>query len=265
MLPQILPPVDGEIASQVRKELGRRGVQFLTGARLTEVVEKDGALCARVEIAGESREIASELVLVAVGRKPRTGGLGLEAAGIAAERGRICVDANFQTNIDGIYAVGDCNGQIMLAHAASAQAVAAVEHALGHKSAYFSDIIPACIYTDPEVASVGMTEEQTRARGLKFKVGTFPLAGNGKAVIESGGTGMMKIICGDKYGEILGVHIFGPRATDLIAEAALAIRLEATVDELISTIHAHPTVSEAMAEAALAVSGRAIHWPPRKR
>jgi dihydrolipoamide dehydrogenase len=265
MLPEILPPVDGEIAAQVRKELSRKGVKFLTGARLTEVTGKAGALSAKVEVAGEVREIVSELVLVAVGRRPRTAGLGLEAAGIIAERGKISVDANFQTNVSGIYAVGDCNGQIMLAHAASAQAVAAVEHALGHKAAYFGDIIPACIYTDPEVASVGLTEEQARARGLQYKVGTFPLAGNGKALIESGGTGTVKIICGDKYGEILGVHIFGPRATDLIAEAALAIRLEATVDELISTIHAHPTVSEAMAEAALAVSGHAIHWPPPKR
>jgi dihydrolipoamide dehydrogenase len=265
MLPEILPPVDSEIAAQVRQELGRRGVKFLTEARLTAVVEKDGALCANIEAGGQSREIVSELVLVAVGRRPRTGALGLEAAGIAAERGKISVDAHFQTNVNGFYAVGDCNGQIMLAHAASAQAVVAVEHALGHTSAYFGDIIPACIYTQPEVASVGLTEEQARARGIAHKIGNFSLAGNGKAVIESGGTGMVKMICGEKYGEILGVHIFGPRATDLIAEAALAIRLEATVDELISTIHAHPTVSEAMAEAALAVSGHAIHWPPRKR
>lgn len=265
MLPEILPPVDGEIAVQVRKELARRGVRFLTGARLTAVAEKTGGLCAKVEVDGVCREIDSELVLVAVGRRPRTADLGLAAAGVAAEQGKITVDAHFRTNVSGIYAVGDCNGQIMLAHAASAQAIAAVEHALGHESSYFGATIPACIYTDPEVASVGLTGEQARARGLKVKVGIFPLAGNGKALIESGGTGMVKIICGEKYGEILGVHIFGPRATDLIAEAALAIRLEATVDELVSTIHAHPTVSEAMAEAALAANGHAIHWPPPKR
>ncbi len=265
MLPQILPPVDGEIAALVRAHLAKQGIKFLTGARLDEVKQAANGLTAIVAAGDQSEEITAEKILIAVGRRPRTAGLGLEAAGVALERGRVTVDANFATNIPGVYAIGDVNGLIMLAHAASAQGIAAVEHALGHRAAYHGHTIPACIYTSPEVAGVGLTEETAKARGLAYHTGIFPLAGNGKALIESGGTGQVKIIAGAKHGEILGVHIFGPRATDLIAEAALALRLEATVDELITTIHAHPTVSEAIGEAALAVTGAAIHWPPARK
>jgi len=265
MLPQILPPVDGEIAALVRGHLAKQGIKFLTGAKLGAVRQAAGGLAAVVTAGDNSEEIAAEKVLIAVGRRPRTAGLGLENAGVALERGRVKTEARFMTNIPGVYAVGDLNGQTMLAHAASAQGTAAVEHALGHRSAYHGHTIPACIYTSPEVAGVGLTEEAAKAQGLAFSTGIFPLAGNGKALIESGGTGQIKIITGAKHGEILGVHIFGPRATDLIAEAALALRLEATVDELITTIHAHPTVSEAVGEAALAVAGAAIHWPPARK
>lgn len=265
MLPEILPPLDGEIAALVRGHYAKQGVRFLTGARLTEVRKTSAGLAAVVAAGDKTEDIPAQYVLVAVGRKPSSAGLGLEAAGIATERGRIKVDASFATNIAGVYAVGDVNGLTMLAHAASAQGIAAVEHALGHKSAYHANTIPACIYTSPEVAGVGLTEEQAKAQGLAYTTGVFPLAGNGKALIESGGTGLVKIIAGARHGEILGVHIFGPRATDLIAEAALALRLEATVDELVTTIHAHPTVSEAVGEAALAVAGAAIHWPPARK
>lgn len=265
MLPEILPPVDGEIAALVRGELAKLGVRFLTGARLQEIRSAAGGLAAVVNTGDAPQEITAQYVLVAVGRAPRIDGLGLEAAGIAVERGRIKVDDRFRTTIPGVYAIGDCNGQIMLAHAASAQGIAAVEHALGHSGNYLGHIIPACIYTSPEVAGVGLTEEAARSQGLEYKTGVFPLAGNGKALIESGGIGQVKIISGARHGEILGVHIFGPRATDLIGEAALAIRLEATVDELVTTIHAHPTVSEAIGEAALAVTDAAIHWPPSRR
>jgi len=262
MLPEILPPIDVEIAVQVRQELTKHGVKFLTGARLTEVAQQNNGLSAQVIIDGNTQNILGEVVLVAVGRRPCSTGIGLETVGIATERGKIKVDGHFMTNVPGIYAVGDCNGVLMLAHAASAQGAAAVEHALGHEAYYAANTVPSCIYTSPEVGGVGLTEEQVKAKGLAYNVGRFPLAGNGKAMIECGGTGMVKIIAGAKYGEILGVHIFGPRATDMIAEAALAIRLEATVDELISTIHAHPKVSEAVGEAAMAVTGNAIHWPP---
>jgi dihydrolipoamide dehydrogenase len=265
ILPHILPGIDGEIAQEVRKEISRNGVTVLTAARLLEVKERGSQLVITVEADGQQKDITAEFVLVSVGRRPRTGGMGLEAVGVRMDRGRIIVDNNFVTNIPGMYAVGDCSSAVMLAHVSSAQGVAAVEHALGHTSAYYGHIIPACIYISPEVACVGLTEEQARAQGLAYKTGVFQLAGNGKAIIESNGTGMIKIVAGAVHGEILGVHIFGPRATDIITEAALAMRLEATVDELISTIHAHPTVGEAMVEAALAVEGNAIHWPPEKK
>jgi dihydrolipoamide dehydrogenase len=265
MLPQILPGIDGEIAQQVRNDIVGKGVNVLTGAKLTKVAGKAPALSVTFEADGQAKTISTEAVLVAVGRRPRTQGMGLEEAGIAMERGRIIVDEHFATNIPGIYAIGDCSSPIMLAHVASAQGIAAVEDALGHPAAHYGHIVPACIYTHPEVAAVGLTEEQAKAQGIAYKKGVFQLAANGKSLIESGGTGMIKVIAGAQHGEILGVHIFGPRATDLITEGALAMRLEATVDELVSTIHAHPTVGEAMAEAALAVDGIAIHWPPAKK
>ncbi|MES9905622.1 MAG: dihydrolipoyl dehydrogenase [Sedimenticola sp.] len=262
MLPQILPGIDSEIVSLVHDDLVQKGIKIITAARLEEVRKQGSDLLVLVDQGGGKNELPADKVLVAVGRRPRTGGMGLEEIGVIMDRGRVQVDANFLTNIPNVYAVGDCSSLMMLAHVASAQGVAAVEHALGHNPAYFGHIVPACIYTHPEIATVGLSEEQAQAKGVDFRSGVFSLSGNSKALIESEGKGIIKIISGAKYGEILGVHIWGPRATDLIAEAALAMRLEATVDELISTIHAHPTVGEAMPEAALDTDGMAIHWPP---
>ena len=263
LLPDILAGLDQDIIDLVRKDLVAKGIRILTGARLAEVFAFESGLKALINTAGGSETLMADKVLVAVGRSPRTSGIGLEEAGIKLEKGMIKVDQNFQTNLDGIYAVGDCSSRVMLAHVASAQGIAAVEHALGHPSEYMAKIIPACIYTHPEIAGVGLTERQAREQNIDMRVGRFSLSGNGKALIESDGKGLIKIISGAKYGEILGVHIWGPRATDLIAEAALAMRLEATCDELVSTIHAHPTIGEAMPEAALDTFNAAIHWPPK--
>lgn len=260
LLPEILPMIDGEMTALIKAEMEKLGVTFMNQAKLTKVEQGSDCLISNIDCDEDEQQLSSELVLVAVGRKPNTESVGLEKLGIQMDRNKILVNNSFETNIPGVYAIGDCNGQIMLAHAASAQGIAAVEHALGHQPAYFPDTIPSCIYTGPEVAGVGMTEEQVKEQGIAYKVGRFPLAGNGKTVIENDGVGMVKIIAGKKHGEILGVHIMGPRATDIIAEAALAIRLEATEDELISTIHAHPTISESMGEAALSLEGIAIHW-----
>ena len=262
MLPQILPGVDSEVVRLVHDDLVQKGIKIITAARLEKVSKQGTDLHVLVDQEDQKNELIAKKVLVAVGRRPRTWGMGLENIGVIMSRGRIQVDANFLTNIPNVYAVGDCSSTVMLAHVASAQGVAAVEHALGHKPIYFDHIVPACIYTQPEIATVGLNEEQVRDKGLDFCTGVFSLSGNSKALIESEGTGLIKIISGTKYREILGVHIWGPRATDLIAEAALAMRLEATIDELISTIHAHPTVGEAMPEAALSTDGMAIHWPP---
>ena len=262
MLPKILPGLDAEIVDLVHKDLVSKGIRILTGASLQEVQTLNSGLQSKVATSSGSVQLHSEKILVAVGRRPRTDNLGLVEAGISTEQGKIQVNRYFQTSRPQIYAIGDCSSRWMLAHVASAQGVAAVEHALGHSPTYFDHIVPACIYTHPEIASVGFSEEQAREKKETVRVGRFPLSGNGKALIESDGRGLVKIISGGKYGEVLGVHIWGPRATDLIAEAALAMRLEATVDELITTIHAHPTVGEAMPEAALDTESLAIHWPP---
>lgn len=165
-----------------------------------------------------------------------------------------------QTSVPGIYAVGDAVGGVMLAHVAFAEGVVAAENALGTRKSIDYKTVPSCIYTQPEAASVGLTEKQALEAGYKIKVGRFPLIANGKALIE-GLDGFIKVIANERYGEILGVHILGPHATELIAEAALALKLEATVEELTATIHPHPSVSEAMAEAALAVDKIALHIP----
>lgn len=263
LLPEILPGIDSEVVVTLKQSMSKEGIIFMTGAKLDSVSQVAGGLAAKVLVGPDTKEIVAEIVLVAVGRRAFTDGAGLEAAGVKLERGKVLVDSNYQTNVAGVYAIGDCNGITMLAHAASHQGIEAVEHALGHGTAgHGQPIVPACIYTSPEVAAVGITEDKAKEQGIAYKKGVFPLAGNGKSMIEEGESGFIKILAGAKYGEIIGVHMVGPRVTEMIGEATLAMRLEATVDELVSTIHAHPTVAESIGEAALAVSGQAIHWPP---
>ena len=210
--------------------------------------------------AGETVSFEAEKVLVAIGRRANTASLNLEAGKISNDRGRIIVNNKMETNVPGVYAIGDCvMGYAQLAHTASAMGEVAAENVMGHEAHYEEKTNPTCVYIEPEAASVGLTEEQCKAKGLEYKVGKFPMSANGKALIINGGEGLVKIIADSKYGEVLGMHIIGPRATDLIAEGALAIRLEATIEELISTIHSHPTVTETMREAALNVEKRAIH------
>jgi len=199
--------------------------------------------------------------LVAVGRRTDTEALNLDAVGIAHDRGRISVNDKMETSVANVYAIGDCLGKVMLAHVASAQGEIAAENALGEDVNYDGTTNPSCVYTDPEFAGVGLTEDKAKELGIEYQVGKFPLMANGKSLIMNGGVGMIKFIIGKEYKEVLGVHILGPRATDLIGECALAIGLEATVEDIIATIHAHPTVTEAVREAALAAEKRAIHIP----
>ncbi len=262
MMDEILPMMDGELTKIVRADLLKKGVAIHNKAKVVSI--KDAGAEAVVSVVmpdGKTQNISGEKVLVSVGRKTNTDALAMDTVGIAHDRGRISVNSKLETNLAGVYAVGDCLGQIMLAHIASAQGEIAAENALGHAAEFSAVTNPSCVYTNPEFAGVGITEEQAKAQGLAYNVGKFPLMANGKALIMGGGAGMVKIIAGKQYNEILGVHIVGPRATDLIAEAALAIGMEGTVDELIATIHAHPTVAEAVREAALAVEKRAIHIP----
>lgn len=261
MLPFILPPIDREIADILHARLNSEGIKIHTGAKVMSIVQNGKNLSVNVEKDGNKFSVEGEKVLISVGRRANTAGLNLEALGIKMTRGCIDVNDRMETNIKNIYAIGDCTGKSMLAHTASQQGEVAAENIMGINSIMDYKTIPACVYTKPELASVGLTEEQASQKGIEYNVGRFPLTANGKALIMNDYNGLIKIIADKKYGEILGVHILGPRATDLIVEGALAIKLEATIDEIAGTVHAHPTIGEAIKEAALAAEGRALHIP----
>ena len=260
MLDQLLAPLDPDVAARFQQLMARRGVVFHLGARVEEIARAGSGL--RVRFAGG--ELEAEQVLVATGRRPNTADMGLEQAGIAMEKGAVSVDEQMRTSADGVYAIGDATGISMLAHTASYQGEVAVTNALGEKriSADYS-AIPACIYTDPEIAYVGLSEAQARSAGSEVRVGQFPFSALGRATVLGETQGLVKIVA-DPDGYLLGVTIMGPRATDLIAEAALALNVGLTAAELSHVVHAHPTLPEALAEAALDVSGRAVHIAPRR-
>ncbi len=259
MTSKILPLMDEQLSKDLRKLLEKEGIVIHTDAKVLGVEKKGGKSAVYVEMNGKTEVFTADKVLVAVGRRTDTADLGLDAQGVKNDRGRITVDDHMQTSKPDVYAIGDCLGQVMLAHVASAMGEVAAEHAMGHQARYDGRTNASCVYTTPEFAGTGFTEEELKAQKVDYQVGLFPLVGNAKTLIENGGVGQIKVLCGKEYGEILGVHILGPRATDLIAEAALMIGMEATVDEVIATIHAHPTVSEAVREATLATQKRAIH------
>ena len=261
MLPRILPNIDAEAAAILRKALEKKGVVFHTASKLQSVTKNDAGLRLAVETPEGPAAIDVDKLLVATGRRPNTASLGLEALGMAMDRARIITDDHMRTNVPGIYAIGDCTSKIMLAHVAEHEGQIAAENIMGHEAVMEYKAVPSAIYTSPAVASVGMSEEDAVKAGHSVKVGRFPLAANGKSLIAGDTEGMIKIIADSRYDEILGIHIVGGPATDMIAEGGLALRLEATLDELVTTIHAHPTVSEAIPEAAMAALGRVIHMP----
>ena len=265
MLPRILPNIDAEAAAILRKALEKKGVVFHTASRLQSVTRNGALLSMAVETPEGPISIEVEKLLVATGRRPNTANLGLEALGVSMDRARIITDNRMRTNVSGIYAIGDCTSKIMLAHVAEHEGQIAAENIMGHDAVMDYKAVPSAIYTTPAVASVGMSEEDAVKAGHSVKVGRFPLMANGKSLIVGDTEGMIKIIADSRYDEILGIHIVGGPATDMIAEGGLALRLEATLDELVTTIHAHPTVSEAVPEAAMAALGRVIHMPRTAR
>ena len=257
----MLPMLDGDLTKIGVAHMKKMGMEFNLECPVQSVEPSPvGAKVVCKNKAGETVSFEAEKVLVAIGRRANTASLNLEAGKLDNDRGRIIVNDKMETSVPGVYAIGDCVfGHAQLAHTASAMGEVAAENIMGIPAVYDEKTNPTCVYIEPEAASVGLTEEQCKAQGIEYKVGKFPMSANGKALIINGGEGLVKIIADAKYGEVLGMHIIGPRATDLIAEGALAIRLEATVDELISTIHSHPTVTETMREAALNLEKRAIH------
>lgn len=259
MLPRLLPLMDGELTGMVRAQLEGKGMEILTEASVQSVSDTEKGAAVTVKTADGEKVYEVEKVLVCVGRGPNTAGLKLENAGIASDNGYIKVNDKMETNVAGVYAVGDCNGKLMLAHAAMAMGEVAAENAMGASKTFDATKSPSCAYVGPEFAGVGYTEEKAKELGIDVNVGRFPTSANGRSLVAGHTDGMVKVIADAKYGEILGVHILAPHATDLIEEAALAINLECTTEELINTIHCHPTVSEALREGVLASEKRAIH------
>lgn len=258
-LPRLASNLDAEMSDLLYKSLSEQGIDLLLGHSVTGVCDQENGVAVTVTSNQEEKTLLAERLLVAVGRRPQLESLDLSAGGIKTEQGRLLVNEQLETNIPGVYAIGDCLGQVMLAHTASAQGEIAAENALGQHKEYRPACIPSGIYGIVEAAGVGLTEEQANEQNIAYHVGRFPLAANGRALILNHGKGLVKVLIGDALGEILGVHILGPGATELIGEAAIAIGLEATAEEIIETIHAHPTVTEALREAVLAGEKRAIH------
>ncbi len=256
----MLPMLDGDLTKVGVRHMKKMGIEFHLESPV-QAVEKSpvGAKVVCKDKTGETVSFEAEKVLVAIGRKANTASLNLEAGKLDNDRGRIIVNDKMETSVPGVYAIGDCVlGHAQLAHTASAMGEVAAENIMGQEAHYDEKTNPTCVYMEPEAASVGLTEERAKAQGLAYKVGKFPLMANGKSLILNGGEGLVKILSSEG-GAVLGMHIIGPRATDLISEGALAIRMGASVEDLISTIHSHPTVSEAVREAALNVEKRAIH------
>jgi dihydrolipoamide dehydrogenase len=262
MMDQILPGTDGEIAQLLRKSLERRGVKIFTGAKVTALKSAAKGTCS-FAFGGKTLEAEGDLVIVAIGRHPNTEDIGLEKVGVATERGFIQVNDQLETSVPGIYAIGDVTGKVMLAHVASTQGLVAAANAAGAHRKMCYDIVPSCIYTSPEIATVGLTEAAAVKQGYQIKIGTFPIAGNGKSLIMGVREGVIKMVADKTTGEILGAQLMAPRATDLITEISVAMKLESTIEEVADTIHPHPTVSEIIMEAAHDVEKRCIHKPKR--
>lgn len=256
-LDRILPGMDSELAQLAHRTFKKQGIDFRTGTMVASA-KRDGDSCV-VEVK-DGEPIRCDRVLLATGRTPLTGDIGLDSIGLNVDRrGFISVDENFQTEVKNVYATGDCIGGMMLAHKAMEEGVVCVERMAGISSHMNYDVIPAIIYTHPEIASVGKTEDQLKESGIEYRKGVCPYGANGRARTLGEPDGRVKILADKKTDRVLGVHIIGARAGDLIAEAAAAMEFGATSEDIARTCHAHPTLAEAFHEAALAVDGRAIH------
>jgi dihydrolipoamide dehydrogenase len=257
-LDRIVPGVDSEVAKQFQRLLEKQGMKFQLGAKVVGVEKKGAALSVAIEPAsGGTREtLEADAMLVAIGRRPYTDGLGLDEIGIKRDsRGRVMTDAHFETNVDGIWAIGDVREGAMLAHKAEDEAVACAEIIAGHAGHVNYDAIPSVIYTYPEVATVGKTEDELKAAGAAYKVGKFPFTANARAKANRTTDGFVKIIADAKTDRVLGVHMVGPDAGNMIGEASLAIEFSASAEDIARTSHAHPTLSEAIRQAAMGVDG----------
>ena len=261
-LDRILPGMDGEVAKQFQRILEKQGFAFKLAAKVTGIDTSGKTLVAQVEPAagGKAETLEADVVLVSIGRVPYTEGLGLKEAGVALDnRGRVIVDPHFATNVAGIYAIGDVIAGPMLAHKAEEEGVAVAEILAGQAGHVNYDVIPNVVYTYPEIASVGKTEEELKTAGVAYNVGKFPFTANARAKVNLTTEGFVKILADAKTDRVLGVHILGPDAGNMIGEAAVAMEFGASSEDIARTCHAHPTLTEAIKEAALGVAGRSIH------
>ena len=266
MLDRALPLEDEEISKELQKAFAKKGIKIHTSTRVETVKTGKSGVTLTAQGPDGPVELKAEALLMAVGRAPMLEGLGLEELGVERAGRYLKVDQYYRTSLPNLYAIGDIVPGPQLAHVASAEGIVAVEHIAGHETRPIDyQKIPSATYCKPEVASVGLTEAQAIEAGRTVKVGRFPWAALGKASIINETEGLVKIVADEEFGELLGVHIIGPHATDLIAEACVALACEATVEELFRTVHAHPTLSEAIPEAAHGVFGQPIHLPPARR
>ena len=266
LLPRLVPVEDEAISAELEKSFRKQGITTHTGARVTSARANGGGVDVEATLAdGASKKLRADYLLVATGRAPVTAGLDVEGVGLRLEKGYVVVDAEYRTNVAGVSAIGDvitlgAPGHPQLAHVSSAEGIVTAERIAGQPARRLNyDHAPGCTYCDPEIGSVGLTEREAKARGYDVRIGTFPFGVLGRAKMAGETDGFVKIVADRKYDELLGVHMIGPRATELVAEATVALGLESTVEELIHTIHAHPTMAEAIGEAAHATHGAAIH------
>ena len=264
LMPQVLPGTDAEMARELARALKRQGIEIFTETRATRLEKGSEGVRVQAEVQGELQTFEAEVLLVAVGRRPNTEGLGLEAVGLQPnERGFLPVNRRMQTRVPHIYAIGDLTGPPLLAHKASREGIVAAEAIAGLSTEYDVRAMPSVVYTEPELASVGLSEEAAREQFGEVRVGRFPFLANGRALTYGESTGFAKIIAHPETDEVLGVHILGPEASSLIGEAALALELSATAEDIGLTVHPHPTLTEVLMEAAENVHRRAIHIPNR--
>lgn len=262
MMPSILPGTDADIVRVLSRVLKKKKVSIINNARVTHISEAD-TVSVTYEINGEVKSAEGACCIVCVGRRPLTSDIGLEALGIEMNRSFIKIDEHCRTSVDNIYAIGDVTGKIQLAHVASAQGMVAAANACGHTEVMDYSVVPSCIYTSPEIAFVGISEDKAKSLGIQYKVGSYNVAGNGRAMIMDEAIGTVKLIS-DENGKLIGAQLLCPRATDMISELTALIRLGASIEDVANTIHPHPTVSEAVMEAAHDYDGMCCHGLPKK-
>lgn len=264
MMPSILPGVDADIVNSIKASLKKKGVTIINNAKVTGI-EGGDSVNVNYELNGKNEVASGSVCVVSVGRRAMTAGIGLEDLGIKMNRAFVEVDACMQTSVKNIYAIGDITGKIQLAHVATAQGMVAAANCAGRTAIMNYDVVPACIYSSPEIAYIGMTADKAKEAGYDVEIGSFNVAGNGKAMVMGANSGVVKLVAQKTTGKILGAQIFAPRATDMIGEIAVLMKKGGTIEDLSNTIHPHPTVCETIMEAAHDAEGLCCNAMPKKK